>query len=97
MDPGSPSSLRRRAPCRAPCCQVYLRRCGLNEVANGGLSSYSLTLMVLAHLQEEIKVRWLVALGAPGARPGRASPGPVQAAPPANAGGAQSGRRCCVQ
>ncbi|KIY94997.1 poly(a) polymerase [Monoraphidium neglectum] len=35
--------------------KVYLRRCGLNEVANGGLSSYSLTLMVLAHLQEEIK------------------------------------------
>ncbi|KAI8469643.1 MAG: hypothetical protein J3K34DRAFT_522009 [Monoraphidium minutum] len=35
--------------------KVYLRRCGLNEVSNGGLSSYSLTLMVLAHLQEEIK------------------------------------------
>ena len=36
--------------------KVYLRRCGLNEVVQGGLSSYSLTLMVLAHLQEEIKV-----------------------------------------
>jgi DNA polymerase sigma len=36
---------------------VYLRRCGLNEVATGGLSSYSLTLMVLAHLMEEIKAR----------------------------------------
>ena len=35
---------------------MYLRRCGLNEVSNGGLSSYSLTLMVLAHLMEEIKV-----------------------------------------
>jgi len=35
--------------------KVYLRRCGLNEVSNGGLSSYGLTLMVLAHLQEEIK------------------------------------------
>ncbi|GBF99928.1 poly(a) polymerase [Raphidocelis subcapitata] len=35
--------------------KVYLRRCGLNEVAQGGLSSFSLTLMVLAHLQEEIK------------------------------------------
>lgn len=34
---------------------MYLRRCGLNEVQTGGLSSYSLTLMVLAHLQEEIK------------------------------------------
>ena len=35
--------------------KVYLRRCGLNEVSVGGLSSYSLTLMVLAHLQEEVK------------------------------------------
>eukprot|EP00879_Flechtneria_rotunda_P006431 GHRR01006759.1.p1 GENE.GHRR01006759.1~~GHRR01006759.1.p1 ORF type:complete len:331 (+),score=91.01 GHRR01006759.1:418-1410(+) len=35
--------------------KVYLRSCGLNEVANGGLSSYSLTNMVLAHLLEELK------------------------------------------
>ena len=37
--------------------KVYLRSCGLNEVANGGLSSFSLTNMVLAHLLEELKVR----------------------------------------
>ena len=29
----------------------YLRRQGLNDVATGGLSSYGLTFMVLAHLQ----------------------------------------------
>lgn len=29
----------------------------LNEVNSGGLSSYSLTNMVIAHLQEEMKVR----------------------------------------
>jgi non-canonical poly(A) RNA polymerase PAPD5/7 len=31
--------------------KCYLRSCGLNEVATGGLSSYSLTNMVIAHLQ----------------------------------------------
>jgi hypothetical protein len=31
--------------------------CRLNEVNTGGLSSYSLTNMVIAHLQEELKVR----------------------------------------
>lgn len=35
--------------------KVYLKSCGLNEVATGGLSSYSLTNMVLAHLMEELK------------------------------------------
>ncbi len=35
--------------------KVYLCNCGLNEVANGGLSSFSLTLMVLAHLMEELR------------------------------------------
>ena len=33
----------------------YLRSCGLNEVASGGLSSYSLTNMVLAHLAAELR------------------------------------------
>ena len=45
-------------PPLAPLClvlKVYLRRCGLNEVVSGGLSSYALTLMVLAHLQEEVR------------------------------------------
>lgn len=37
--------------------KVYLRSCGLNEVANGGLSSFSLTNMVLAHLMDELRVR----------------------------------------
>jgi non-canonical poly(A) RNA polymerase PAPD5/7 len=36
--------------------KVFLRSLGLNEVANGGLSSFSLTNMVLAHLQEELKL-----------------------------------------
>lgn len=36
--------------------KVYLRSCGLNEVANGGLSSFSLTNMVLAHLMDELRV-----------------------------------------
>jgi DNA polymerase sigma len=36
--------------------KVFLRSCGLNEVANGGLSSFSLTLMVLAHLMQELQV-----------------------------------------
>lgn len=35
--------------------KVFLRAAGLNEVANGGLSSFSLTNMVLAHLQEDLK------------------------------------------
>lgn len=33
----------------------YLKGCGLNEVATGGLSSYSLTHMAIAHLLEEAK------------------------------------------
>jgi DNA polymerase sigma len=36
--------------------KVYLRSCGLGEVMNGGLSSFSLTNMALAHLMEELKV-----------------------------------------
>lgn len=35
--------------------KAYLKALGLNEVANGGLSSYGLTNMVIAHLQEELK------------------------------------------
>eukprot|EP00878_Enallax_costatus_P008207 GHUV01008580.1.p1 GENE.GHUV01008580.1~~GHUV01008580.1.p1 ORF type:complete len:544 (+),score=136.06 GHUV01008580.1:826-2457(+) len=35
--------------------KVYLRSCGLNEVANGGISSFSLTNMVLAHLMDELR------------------------------------------
>jgi hypothetical protein len=37
--------------------KTYLKACRLNEVNSGGLSSYSLTNMVIAHLQEELKVR----------------------------------------
>lgn len=37
--------------------KAYLRSCGLNDVAVGGLSSYSLCNMVIVHLQEELKVR----------------------------------------
>jgi non-canonical poly(A) RNA polymerase PAPD5/7 len=41
--------------------KTYLRARGLNEVMTGGLSSYSLCNMVVAHLQEELKVTvWLV-------------------------------------
>lgn len=36
--------------------KVLLRSCGLNEVANGGLSSFSITNMVLAHILEELQV-----------------------------------------
>lgn len=36
--------------------KTYLKACRLNEVNRGGLSSYSLTNMVIAHLQEELKV-----------------------------------------
>lgn len=36
--------------------KCYLKSLGLNEVATGGLSSYSLCNMVIAHLQEELKV-----------------------------------------
>lgn len=36
--------------------KVYLRSCGLNEVANGGISSFSLTNMALAHLMDELRV-----------------------------------------
>lgn len=35
--------------------KTYLKQLGLNEVNTGGLSSYSLTNMVIAHLQEELK------------------------------------------
>ncbi|EFJ50275.1 hypothetical protein VOLCADRAFT_104084 [Volvox carteri f. nagariensis] len=35
--------------------KTYLKACRLNEVNTGGLSSYSLTNMVIAHLQEELK------------------------------------------
>ncbi|KAG2438992.1 hypothetical protein HYH02_010783 [Chlamydomonas schloesseri] len=35
--------------------KAYLKACRLNEVNTGGLSSYSLTNMVIAHLQEELK------------------------------------------
>ncbi|GIL79163.1 hypothetical protein Vretimale_16704 [Volvox reticuliferus] len=35
--------------------KTYLKACRLNEVNSGGLSSYSLTNMVIAHLQEELK------------------------------------------
>lgn len=38
--------------------KVFLRSCGLNEVANGGLSSFSITNMVLAHLLQELQVRF---------------------------------------
>ena len=33
--------------------KAYLKVHGLNDVSNGGLSSFGLTLMVLAHLLEE--------------------------------------------
>lgn len=36
--------------------KVFLRSCGLNEVANGGLSSFSITNMVLAHILQEMQV-----------------------------------------
>jgi DNA polymerase sigma len=36
--------------------KTYLRSCGLNDVATGGLSSFALTNMVLAHLMEELRV-----------------------------------------
>jgi non-canonical poly(A) RNA polymerase PAPD5/7 len=40
--------------------KIYLRSCGLNEVANGGISSFALTNMVLAHIMDELRVRaWL--------------------------------------
>jgi non-canonical poly(A) RNA polymerase PAPD5/7 len=42
--------------------KVYLRSCGLNEVANGGISSFSLTNMVLAHIMDELRVSWGVIL-----------------------------------
>ncbi|WIA23026.1 hypothetical protein OEZ86_009941 [Tetradesmus obliquus] len=35
--------------------KVYLRSCGLNEVANGGISSFALTNMVLAHIMDELR------------------------------------------
>lgn len=35
--------------------KVFLRSCGLNEVANGGLSSFSITNMVLAHILQELQ------------------------------------------
>ena len=37
--------------------KAYLNAQRLNDVATGGLSSYSLCNMVIAHLQEELKVR----------------------------------------
>lgn len=37
--------------------KAYLKTQRLNDVATGGLSSYSLCNMVVAHLQEELKVR----------------------------------------
>ncbi len=43
--------------------KAYLKACRLNEVMTGGLSSYSLTNMVLAHLQEELKVRTAAVYG----------------------------------
>ncbi len=36
--------------------KAYLKSVHLNEVMTGGLSSYSLCNMVVAHLQEELKV-----------------------------------------
>lgn len=36
--------------------KAFLKQRGLNEAATGGLSSYSLCNMVLAHIQEELKV-----------------------------------------
>ena len=36
--------------------KVYLRSCGLNEVANGGISCFALTNMVLAHIMDELRV-----------------------------------------
>lgn len=38
--------------------KMYLKSQRLNEVKDGGLSSYSLNNMVIAHLQEELKVCW---------------------------------------
>eukprot|EP00195_Chlamydomonas_chlamydogama_P017015 CAMPEP_0202894832 /NCGR_PEP_ID=MMETSP1392-20130828/4140_1 /ASSEMBLY_ACC=CAM_ASM_000868 /TAXON_ID=225041 /ORGANISM="Chlamydomonas chlamydogama, Strain SAG 11-48b" /LENGTH=516 /DNA_ID=CAMNT_0049579635 /DNA_START=427 /DNA_END=1974 /DNA_ORIENTATION=- len=35
--------------------KAYLKSLGLNDVATGGLSSYSLCNMVIAHLQEELR------------------------------------------
>eukprot|EP00798_Chlamydomonas_sp_ICE-L_P005147 gene5147-34957_t len=35
--------------------KAFLKSQGLNDVANGGLSSYSLCNMVIAHLQEDLK------------------------------------------
>lgn len=52
--------------------KCYLRSQGLNEVQSGGLSSYSLCNMVVAHLQEELKVRvwWEARLAWAGGRMG---------------------------
>jgi hypothetical protein len=43
--------------------KVYLRSCGLNEVANGGISSFALTNMVLAHIMDELRVSLAVDTG----------------------------------
>jgi DNA polymerase sigma len=43
--------------------KVYLRSCGLNEVANGGISSFALTNMVLAHIMDELRVSLGVNMG----------------------------------
>jgi non-canonical poly(A) RNA polymerase PAPD5/7 len=39
--------------------KTYLKAANLNDVASGGLSSYSLTNMAIAHLQVELKARRL--------------------------------------
>ena len=37
--------------------KAWLRAAGLADVSRGGLGSFALALMVIAHLQEEAKVR----------------------------------------
>lgn len=42
--------------------KAWLKAAGLADVSRGGLGSFALALMVIAHLQEEAKVRLLVHL-----------------------------------
>ena len=55
----SPAQARAFTPMKALTLvlKAYLKVQRLNDVATGGLSSYSLCNMVIAHLQEELKVR----------------------------------------
>jgi DNA polymerase sigma len=40
-----------------------MRSCGLNQVANGGISSFAVTNMVLAHIMDELRVSLGVNMG----------------------------------